>query len=107
MQETLGFDKDEAHQKIEVSKGKMRKIFKITEAQANRVQVHYAQTTYVLGEDVPKHTGYSSKDPVIVFNATDEVMAVYQIKPSGDTTTRDIVIAIGNGEFKGKLKDVL
>lgn len=107
MQETLGFDKDEAHKKIEASKGKMRRAAKITEAQANRVQVHYAQTTYVLGEDVPTHTDYRAKDPVIVFNATDKVMTVYQIKPSDHTTTRDIVIAIGNGEFKGKLKDVL
>ena len=85
----------------------MRRAAKITEAQANRVQVHYAQTTYVLGEDVPTHTDYRAKDPVIVFNATDKVMTVYQIKPSDHTTTRDIVIAIGNGEFKGKLKDVL
>ncbi|WP_263602665.1 hypothetical protein [Chryseobacterium sp. PET-29] len=107
MQETLGFNEDTAHKKIEASKEKMRRAFKITGAEANRVQVHYARTTYVLGEDVPKHTSYDSKDPVIVFNATDEVITVYQIKPSGNTTTRDIVIAIGNGEFKGKLKNVL
>ncbi|UKB82399.1 hypothetical protein LF887_15450 [Chryseobacterium sp. MEBOG06] len=105
MQETLGFNKNDASTKVEKSKRKMMEIHKIT--QANRVQVHYEQTTYVLGEDVPNHKNYKTKVPVVIFNATDGIMTVYQIKPAGQTTTRDIVIALGNGEFNGKLKDVL
>lgn len=46
MQETLGFNKNDAAENIEYSKRNMVERYKIT--QANRIQVHCEQTSYVL-----------------------------------------------------------
>lgn len=102
MQETIGMDYKEKEKEVKSNEIVLNEL-----AKANKVQVHFFKTTYTLGEDVAVQTEYNHKEPVILFNGSDDALVAYKINPTGDTTTRDIVIALGNGKFNGKLKGVL
>ena len=102
MQETIGMDYKNKEKEVKANEITLNEI-----AKANKVQVHFFKTTYTLGEDVTSQTEYKHKDSVILFNGSNETLIAYKINPSGDTTTRDIIIALGNGKFNGKLKGVL
>jgi hypothetical protein len=102
IQETLGVNSDGVKRGLNNKVLNMNKI-----ANANRVHINYAQTNYILGEDIPNQTKYDGKEKIIIFNAMDETMVAYQITPIENTTTRDIVIALGNGKLNGKLEGIL
>lgn len=102
IQETLGVNSDGVKRSLNNKVLNMNKI-----AKANRVHINYAQTSYILGEDIPNQTKYDGKENVIIFNAMNETMVAYQITPIENTSTRDIVIALGKGIFNGKLEGIL
>lgn len=102
IQETLGVNSDRVKRSLNNKVLKMNKI-----AKANRVHINYAQTSYILGEDIPNQTNYDGKENIIIFNAMNEKIVAYQITPIENTITRDIVIALGNGTFNGKLEGIL
>ncbi|KQT20928.1 hypothetical protein ASG22_16040 [Chryseobacterium sp. Leaf405] len=102
IQETLGVNSEGVERSLNNKVLNMNKI-----AKANRVHINYAQTSYILGEDIPSQTKYDGKEKIIIFNAMNETMVAYQITPLENTTTRDIVIALGNGTFNGKLEGIL
>lgn len=74
---------------------------------ANKIEVHFHKTRYILGEDIAAQTEYDHQEPVVVFKGSNETLAAYSIIPQKGTSTRDIIIGLGNGKFNGKLQGVL
>jgi len=105
LSETLGVESEKNKQDVEDRKDEILKSLQIIDT--TKIQLHFADTSYILGEDVDSQTGADSKESVIVFKGSNQTLVAYSIKPSGETTTREIAIAIGKGVFNGKLPNVL
>ncbi|BFO68722.1 hypothetical protein [Chryseobacterium sp. KCF3-3] len=100
MQEILGKDEDEAVNSVVNNRDK-----KIVEA--DKVILHFNKTRYILGEDVDPQSQYNHNEPVIIFKGSDKTLTAYSIIPQDGTSTRSIIIALAQGEFNGKLPNVL
>jgi hypothetical protein len=77
-----------------------------------KVQIARFRIPYIIGEDVTYQSlrdreAKESKQPVIIFRATDEKVVAYEITPKGEGRARDIIIDLATGVLRGMLPGVL
>ena len=105
LQETLGVDADKNKKGVQELRDNILIEYGITEA--DKIQLVFHKTRYILGEDVDAQAAADSKESVIVFKGSFESLICYKVSPQGKTKTRDIIIALANGKLNGKLPNVL
>jgi hypothetical protein len=84
-------------------------IVKKMQTRTGKLQVVLSKTPYILGEDVGyqlKRQGKDSKQPVILFNINDSQLKLKRITPQQDTTARDILLMLTQGELDNHINDM-
>jgi hypothetical protein len=78
--------------------------------QEDKVHITYSSVRIIVAEDVGYQllrTGEDSRLPVIVFKATANLIAAYQLTPTEGGRARDIVMDLTAGALRGRLPGVL
>jgi hypothetical protein len=77
-----------------------------TEIELGRLIINSEQVKVIVGEDVDFLLSIDhpdSKKPILLYNSNEGGFESYEIRPTGDTYSREVLIDLLTGKYKGKV----